>query len=156
MARHDPCQVANYFIERSIAEGKPFTPLQIQKLAFFAHAWMLGIYHRPLMEREFEAWTYGPVMASIYHNLSYYGGDSVTAPILARNIPFDDQEISILRQVYDIYGKYDGIQLSELSHTPGGPWDQTWRKHRRLAVIPDKLVERYYEDIYRKRMAQGT
>ena len=148
--------MANYFIEQSIADGKPFTPLHIQKLVFFAHAWVLGLYHQPLLEREFEAWTYGPVMPAIYHNLSYYGGDPVTQSILARKTPFDEQETSILAQIYDIYGKFDGLQLSAMSHTPGWSWDRTWKKYSRQAVIPDDLIERYFEDIYRNRTAQGT
>ena len=156
MTRHDPCHVANYFIERSIAEGKPFTPLQIQKMVFFAHAWTLAFYHQPLLEREFEAWTYGPVMPAIYHNLSFYGGTPVPQKILAREAQFDERETSILDQVYDIYGKFDGLQLSAMSHTPGGPWDRTWRKYNRQAVIPDDLIERYFADIYRNRTTQGT
>ena len=154
--QHDPCQVANYFIERSIAEDKPFTPLQIQKLVFFAHAWTLAFHCQPLLEREFEAWTYGPVMPAIYHNLSYYGGSPVTKSILARDIPFNKHEESILSQVYDLYGEFDGIQLSAMSHTPGGPWDKIWRKYNRPAVIPDKLIEKHFADVYRKRAVQGT
>jgi uncharacterized phage-associated protein len=154
--RHDPCHVANYFINRSLKEGGEFTPLQIQKLVFFAHAWMLGLHHRPLVEREFEAWTHGPVMPAIYHNLSYYGGDPVTRQILARETPFDEHEESILSQVYDIYGKFDGLQLSAMSHTPGGPWDKTWRKYNRQAVIPDGLIEQYFANIYRCRASQGA
>ena len=154
--RHDPCHVANYFIDRSIADGKLFTPLQIQKLVFFAHAWVLAFYHQPLLEREFEAWTYGPVMPAIYHNLSYYGGESVTQRTLARETPFGEGETSILAQVYDMYGKFDGLQLSAMSHTPGGPWDRTWRKYNRQAVIPDDLIERHFADIYRNHAAQRT
>lgn len=154
--RHDPCHVANYFIKRSIAEDKPFTPLQIQKLVFFAHAWALAFHHQPLLEREFEAWTYGPVMPAIYHNLSYYGGGPVTQPILARETPFDEHEMSILTQVYDIYGKFDGLQLSAMSHTPGGPWDRTWKKYSRQSVIPDDLIERHFSEVYRKHTTQVT
>ena len=156
MMRHDPCHVANYFIDRSIADGRPFTPLQVQKLVFFAHGWMLGLYHQPLLEREFEAWTYGPVMPAIYHNLSYYGGSPVTKLILARETSFDEHEESVLAQVYDIYGKFDGVQLSAMSHTPGGPWDRTWRKYGRQAVIPDDLIEQHFADIYRQRTSQRT
>ena len=152
--RHDACHVANYFVERSIREAKELTPLQIQKLTFFAHGWMLGIHHQPLLEGEFEAWTYGPVMPAIYHNLSYYGGDPVTSPILARKTEFSPEETNILNQVYDIYGKYDGLQLSAMSHTPGGPWDRTWRRYNRRAIIPDKWVEQYFAELYRRNTNQ--
>ena len=153
--QHDPCHVANYFINRSTEDGKPFTPLQVQKLVFFSHAWILAFYHKPLLEREFEAWGYGPVMPAIYHNLSYYGGGPVAGPILARETPFDTHEENILAQVYDIYGKFDGLQLSAMSHTPGGPWDRTWKKYSRQAVIPDAMIEHYYAEVYRSRTGQG-
>ena len=148
MAKHDPCHVANYFINRSIEENRPFTPLQIQKMVFFAHGWTLAFRQEPLLEREFEAWTYGPVMPAIYHNLSYYGGGAVTQPILARALPFDDFENNILSQVYDLYGKFDGLQLSAMSHTPGGPWDKTWRRYKRQSVIPDETVREYFKDLH--------
>ena len=153
--RHDPCHVANYFINRSIGEGKPFTPLQIQKLVYFAHGWMLVFREEPLLETEFEAWKYGPVMPAIYHNLSFYGGDPVTDKILAREYEFDVTEESILRQVYDLYGEFTGIELSAMSHTLGGPWDKIQRKFRRQTVIPDKLIKQYFKDIYRQQTLTG-
>ena len=95
-------------------------------------------------------------MPAIYYNLSYYGGDPVTQPVLARETEFDRHETNVLEQVYDIYGKFDGLQLSAMSHTPGGPWDRTWRKYNRQAVIPDDLTERYFADIYQNRISQGA
>ena len=33
--------VANYFLEKAEQEGKPITPLQIQKLVYIAYGWYL-------------------------------------------------------------------------------------------------------------------
>ena len=149
--RHDPCHVANYFIKRGIDEGRPFTPMQIQKLAFFAHGWMLGIHNRPLLEDEFETWRYGPVMPAIYYNLLYYGGDPVETTIaLTREKEFDEEEQDILEQVFDVYGGFSGIELSKMTHTRGGPWDQVQRKHKRIATIPNKTMKQYFAN-----MAEG-
>ena len=150
MTPHDPCHVANYFINRGKEDSNPFTPLQIQKLAYFSHGWTLGAYHRPLLDREFEAWMHGPVMPVIYHNLSYYGGAPVEKPILAHARDFDGDEDDILNQIYNYYGQFDGVRLSRMTHAKDGPWDQTWRRHKRQAVIPDKVIEKYFKDIIRR------
>jgi uncharacterized phage-associated protein len=144
---HDPCHVANYFIDRGIKREDPFTPMQIQKLVYFSHGWMLGIYNRPLLEKEFEAWRYGPVMPVVYYNLSYYGGDPVDDQILAHVKDFDEDERDILDQVFDVYGEFGGVRLSRMTHVRGGPWDQIWRKHKRQARIPNELIEKYFADI---------
>lgn len=144
---HDPCYIANYFIEHSIKRENRFTPMQIQKLVYFSHGWMLGIHHRPLLNKVFEAWRYGPVMPILYYNLSYYGGNPVDNPILAHEKDFDGDESDILEQILDIYGEYNGIRLSRMTHIRGGPWDRTWRKHKRQAIIPNKMIEQYFEGL---------
>ena len=146
-AGHDPCQVANYFINRALADQAPMTPLQVHKLAFLAHGWMLGIHKRPLVHCEFEAWCYGPIMPAIYHNLSYYGGDPVAAPVLARETPFDEGELDLMGQVYDRHRHLSGTELSAQCNRPDSPWEKTWRRHRRQAVIPDRKLQQHYEKI---------
>ena len=32
--------------------------------------------------------------------------------------------IAIIRKVWEIYGKYSAVQLSNMMHAPGTPWDQ--------------------------------
>ena len=44
---HDARNVANEFIRRASESGDQFTHLQVQKLVYYAHAWMLGLYGRP-------------------------------------------------------------------------------------------------------------
>ena len=147
MGPHDPCHVSNYFIERGKKDDRPFTPMQIQKLIFFAHGWMLAIHDRELLNREFEAWQYGPVMPVVYYNLSYYGGNLVDKPLLAHPQPFDEKEDDVLDQVYDLYGEFDGIRLSNMTHVREGPWHKTWQKHKRQVVIPNKMIRQYFRDI---------
>ena len=155
MGPHDPCHVANYFIERGLEDNKNFTPLQIQKLVYFSHGWMLGVYHRPLLDQSFEAWPYGPVMPVIYHNLSFYGGDTVSSPILARAKGFADDEENITKQVFDVYGDFSGIAMSRMTHVRGGPWDKTWRKHKRPSAIPNDVIEKHFADIIRRSSADN-
>ena len=113
---HDPSAVANEFIIQAIDAERPVTPLQVQKLVFFAHAWMLGLCGGPLLNEELVAWPYAPVTPVIYHNLSYYGGDPATAPILAHDTSYTDVEENLIQQVWDKYGHLTGTKMSALTH----------------------------------------
>ena len=79
----------------------------------------------------------------------------MTRTTLARESPFNDSEKNVLNQVYEKYGKLDGVQLSAMGHTPGGPWDKTWRKYRRQAMIPDRLIQRHFRKVRRQSANKG-
>ena len=55
--------VANWFIEYS---GYTKTSLQIQKITYIAHGYMLGIHGVPLVSDQAQAWKLGPVFPEIY------------------------------------------------------------------------------------------
>ena len=74
MTTRDPRAVANWFIERGINEEYPLTHIEVQKLLYFAHGWMLGIHGEPLVEGNWEAWRYGPVLRDVYFSLNYNRG----------------------------------------------------------------------------------
>ena len=103
---HDARSVANAFIQRGIDAKRPLTPLQVQKLVFFAHAWMLGLRGRPLINEPFEVWKYGPVVPVVYYCLRHYGGDPVTETLPAHPAKTEDEyepaEEDIINQVFKI------------------------------------------------------
>ena len=63
---HDGRAVANALITKGVEAGSPLTPLQIGKLSYIAHGWMLGLYGRCLFRQAVLAWLYGPVVRDIY------------------------------------------------------------------------------------------
>src|SRR5713226_3390078 len=73
--------VANELIRLASEDGKSLTPLQIIKLTYIAHGWMLGLYQRPLVVDQIEAWKYGPVIPDLYHAMKDYGSGYVTRPL---------------------------------------------------------------------------
>ena len=146
---HDARSVGNELIRRAHEAEREITPMQVLKLVYYCHAWMLGIYGRPLIRQPIEAWRYGPVVRELYRSIREYGGDPI--PLLIDGVPDDDydgDERRIIDQVWEQYGPLTGLQLSSLTHAPGTPWDMTWRKWGRDAIIPDSLIERYYRREY--------
>lgn len=147
-AGHDSRFVANKLIGMAINAGDPLTPLQIIKLVYFCHGWMLGLYGRPLVSDYVEAWRYGPVHRNVYRALKRYGDTPVERTIAGiSEESFDDEEEDLIQQVYDAYGSLSGIRLSRLTHASGTPWDTIWRTVGCNSVIPDDLIEDHYEQI---------
>ena len=146
--KHDARTVANSLIEKSIEAGSHLTPLEIIKLVYFCHGWMLGLYRRPLIEQNVQAWRYGPVVADVYRSLKKHGGDPVADPIQfggpTLQKAFDEFESDLIRQVYDVYGDLGGITLSRLTHAPGTPWHTVWRNEGKNSTIPNALIQDHY------------
>ena len=41
--------------------------MHVLKLVYVCHGWMLGIHGAPLITEPVEAWTYSPVVPTVYH-----------------------------------------------------------------------------------------
>lgn len=129
-----------------------FTPMQLLKLVYLCHAWMLGLYGRPMLNESVEAWRYGPVVRSLYDAISHYKDKPVQYPIrqplFGKSESFSAEEESIIRQVNEQYGYLDGITLSRMTHTPGSPWYVTWHSQGPNSVISNDLIEHFYRAKY--------
>ena len=59
----------------------------------------------------------------------------------------EDKYVStFLNLVWNIYKKYTGIQLSELTHQNNTPWSQTYHKFGSFTTIPNDLIETHYKE----------
>ena len=149
---HDARAVANYFIDRSLKKGEYKTPLQILKLVYFSHAWLLGIHGRPLFRQPVEAWKFGPVVADVYHELKQFGGTDVTSRISrVHEAEWTDDEADILGQVAEGYDVYSGNRLSHMTHWPESPWFTTRVEQGLGAVIPEDEIKRYFAERVKNR-----
>jgi uncharacterized phage-associated protein len=144
--------IANYLIEHSRGG---LDPLQVIKLAYIAHGFTLGLFDRPLLEDDVEAWKFGPVVRRIYAVIP--GGSArITAPLSAEKPELADDDKTVVDSVLDQYGRYSGLYLSSLTHRPGSPWDKTWKKYGQNAVIPRDLIQAHYEGIIKDARAAAA
>ena len=144
---YDSRHIANLLIELARTRGELLTPMQLIKLVYIAHGWMLGLYHRPLVKDEVQAWQYGPVIPSLYNALRKYRSQAVTELIPASRTRIDESAQNILDQVYDRYGRMSGPALSRLTHAAGTPWDHTYVPGSFGIVIPTDMIEDYYAQL---------
>jgi uncharacterized phage-associated protein len=124
--------------------------MQLLKLVFLCHGWMLGLYRQPLIRDEIQAWKFGPVIPELYRAVRSYRNQPVLRPVDRRRPNFDALEDDLIGQVFDAYGRYSGPALSNITHEPGSPWDQVWSPRERSVPIPDEIIEAYYERLARQ------
>ena len=148
---YDPRAIANEFIQAGIEDDNPVTPMEVQKLMFFAHGWMLGLHATPMHYGEWEAWKHGPVLPVIYHNLSYAGAQPVTKKIhVAGDVDLNNTEQEMIGFIHREYRPMGALRLSRLTHVKGSPWDQVKRKRWGGNVIPNDLIQEYFSKVARK------
>jgi uncharacterized phage-associated protein len=143
---------AQYILDRCKDAGTASTtPMQLIKLVYIAHGYMLGKHGSPLLDESVQAWKYGPVVASVYHAVKHYGSSPVAKVQGARSFDFDSNETAVMDYVAKAYGKFNAIVLSAATHKPGTPWQQTWSEVGSNSPISNDLIENFYEEILRSK-----
>lgn len=150
---HDARIVANNILLNAQASGSPITPMQLQKVVYFAHGWSLGTGLGPLTSTPFFAWEYGPVNREIYQAFRHYGALpierpaplSTTAKLL---LEIDETHASLIAEIYDTYGHLSASQLVHLTHANGTPWHEVWRDGAgRNELISDELTKAHFAQL---------
>ena len=144
--------VANYFVRKSLETGKELTPMKVLKLVYIAHGWNLALYDEPLISDSIQAWKFGPVIPSVYQAFRVFRNSQITmmSPHTG-NSELSKKDSELLDRIWDVYGDYDGIQLSAITHRENTPWDTVWNKqggkYSLGATIPDNIIETHYKEL---------
>ena len=149
MGHADSRVIANWFIRRARGDhGRALTPMQLQKLVYFAHGWAMALHRDPLIRDEVQAWEFGPVIPSLYRALAQWGADPVTDEIEAAPdqelMPYEEE---VLEEVYTAYAGYPAATLSALTHRRGTPWEKTFEPGSRGRVIENDLIAEHFSDL---------
>lgn len=153
MNEYSPGLVANAFLYKARQSGAQLSHMKLQKLVFFLHAWSLALAGHSVVSARPQAWTYGPVFDALYHELKGFGSHPVDNYLVQMNphtgqieaqipVQSDANFWDLLEQVWERYSPFTAIQLSELSHEPGSPWEQA-RKTMKL-LLDDEAVMDFY------------
>lgn len=158
---HTALQVANKIIELGQSKLPPqyYTPMQLLKLVYIAHGWMLGICGTPLIREQIEAWKYGPVIPELYQDVKRFGSSPIFVNKLGNfwecpTANFNNDENAVIKYVVDAYGGIDGISLSQITHAPETPWSSTFNSGWG-DVIPTDLIANHYRILLQKARANA-
>jgi uncharacterized phage-associated protein len=169
---YDTKAIANYFLDLAQAEGKPLSPMKLQKLVYFAHGWYLGLTGKPLLDEAVQAWSFGPVIQSLYKEFLEFGACDIDRiartrvftespdildwkwsyhePSLKESSNKDKDFVEhLLKRIWEVYSGYSAAQLSNLTHEPGSPWDQVSKKYNskipKYETIPEEAILSYFQ-----------
>ena len=152
-----PSHIANYLLWRANEEiVKDMTPMKLIKLVYFCYGWFLTLYNKHLFPEKIEAWEYGPVIPSIYHEFKRFGDRPITNyaiecvldtgeisyPIVDKK---DDTTFKVLDVVWSIYKDKSGIELSRITHEPNSPWNHAFQQGKNTEMNDALIIERVKE-----------
>lgn len=135
--------IANFFIDASLSQKEDFlTNMKLNKLMYYAQAWCLVRYGKPLFKETICAWKHGPVIPRVYNIYKPF----ISQPITIMKDPsyiysLSQEEEEILIDVMLNYGKLTASALVNKTHVPGGPWEQT----EQMKEIPQELIKAYFD-----------
>lgn len=161
--------VANYLLGLGQRDGVALSPMKMIKLVYIAHGWHLWNFDRPLINEQIEAWPYGPVIASLYHEFKRYGNKPIEEPAVhlsraagdKRFYPYSmdgeqsqshrDEARNLIDAVWNIYKGFSAVQLSAKTHHAGSPWFQTWHtgggRETRGTDIPQEDIKKHFTEL---------
>jgi uncharacterized phage-associated protein len=131
---------------------------------------MLAIREGPLIDEPVQAWRWGPVIPSLYHAFKVYGNSFIDEPATAYEVnesdssvrivtprPRDDDDATkaLLTRVWKVYSPFSPIQLANMTHEPGTPWEQIAKEKGgrigKSTIIPDQMIRDYF-----RKLAKGA
>ena len=141
--------VAHTILQKNKSVGRDTTSLQIIKLAYLAHGWHLAFFDESLFRAQVEAWPYGPVIPALYSKVKSFRGNPIDTELFSDKIKgseLSDTQQHAIDEVMRVYGAYDGIKLSTLTHREGTPWSLTFLGN----VITTELIQEHFKKILTK------
>ncbi len=145
--------VANKFIELAQRDRIALTNMQLQKLVYIAHGWCLALLGHGLIYDPVEAWQWGPVIPSLYHNLSKYGAGVVDVPVpIFGGQSLQSEEEALIESVWNSYKAMSGFKLSTITHQENTPWSRTVKRFGLRSVIPETYITDHYRHLYDERI----
>ena len=149
--------VANYFLACSKRDKRPVSNLAMQKLVYFAYGWVLVETGKKLFYDRIEAWQYGPVIPSLYHQLKHYGRGRITREILDYdhkkdkfyrwNLTKGTKVEKMMQKVWQKYKSHTPGEMIDLTHNPGTPWRDTILSSGYNSEIRDELIKAHFSSL---------
>lgn len=155
---YDERAVANFLLDEAEKRGLHLTHLALQKLLFFAHAWHLAEYDAPLVQGQFQAWQFGPVLRTVYDSFRSMRKRPISIRAMKLDLTtgqyvlceeiLDDRARNLLIAALAAGAHLPPLYLSKLTHLKGSPWERVWtRAHNEVNVgmkIPNALIRNYF------------
>jgi uncharacterized phage-associated protein len=142
--------IAYAFVKKGIDEGKFVTQMKLQKLVYFAQGYHLAKYHEVLVQENFQAWKFGPVVPEIYQDFKLYGSRLITntgsfiPPTQQNYIVLSPEATDSINYTWEVLKDYSAMALSNWTHQPDTPWSKVYDPDQKSTSIPNDEIKLYF------------
>ena len=146
-------------VAKYILTKRKCTHLSLEKLVYLAYAEYLCNYSDRLFEDKIYAFSYGPVVESVYETYKRSGYNQLVPYSSDKNIRTDVKELPAksrilfakngatklhsIDQTIEKYGKYSAYTLVAITHREGSPWSKV-DSTKSYEEIPDDFIRAYH------------
>ena len=140
--------VAKLFVELGTIQaesesGDGMTNLRLNKLLYFAQGYCLAEYDHPLFMDKIEAWDFGPVVPSVYHQYKGFKKNVIEDSAADRG-RFSDAEFNLILDIYRTMKQFSTAKLVDMSHETGSPWYDVYHNVSKGGEIDRELIKTYF------------
>lgn len=137
--------LARYIIHKANKEHYLITNLKLQKILYYVQGMYLARFGERLFDDEIEAWTYGPVVRSVYNVYCLYGAVSLYEPedISLSGLTLEKQKFIDMVIMEKL--KYSGSELVRMTHQEA-PWKSCEDRISDKPVIPFETIQRFFKE----------
>jgi uncharacterized phage-associated protein len=103
--------------------------MKLQRVVYLVGEEYQRLTGRPLLKEAFEDWPYGPVLPTLWHKFSCFGGDSITtyAPTATGEAYAVDEKVDralsqAIATVWAATREQSGVELSRACMESGSAW----------------------------------
>ncbi len=121
------------------------TNLQLQKMMYLAQMFHLGQKGDRLFNGGFEAWDFGPVLPSVYHQVKMYGRDRIEGGFFGVGAVNDPERAKMLDDACDQLSKMSAPRLVDITHWSEGAWAKNYTPGQHGILIPDADIVNEYK-----------
>ena len=124
--------LAHLIINFAISLNRPVSNLMLQKLMYFCQ---LSCYRhenrRLIIDCDFEAWLFGPVIRDVYVDYCMYGSNRIISA------PKEDEVLpDCIRNTLTVWLERRPWEMVQVSHSPDGAWSKNYTEGQKR-IIPD-------------------
>lgn len=104
-------KLANNIINYSIHIGSPITNLKLQGIMYLINLEYIKTYEKKLLDEDFEAWQYSPVLRTVYQEFAIYGNNPISK--IQLNYDIETEVETLMKNIVDKYSKINSWEITE-------------------------------------------
>lgn len=145
--KYSATQIAEWFlyynrIMMTDYDAEYISNLKLQKLLYYAQGCYTALRDNVLFNDPIVAWAHGPVVEEVYQKYKSNKANGINYS-KTFDIEIDKDTETILKEVYDAFGKYSAWGLRNMTHS-----ETPWKETNQNDEIDINSIKKYFKENY--------